>query len=602
MPGIVGLITQKSHEDAEDELKRMVKTLCHESFYVSGTFIDRSLGLYVGWVARRGSFADGMPLQSETGNKILIFSGEDFCEEGSAHIHNMCEKTNDPYENSYLIDLAEGASFPACLNGQFHGLLIDKAASTAMLFNDRFGLHRIYFHQAKDGFYFSAEAKAILAVRPELRSTDMQGMSEYVAYGCALGDRSLFAQISLLPRASAWVFRNGRVETKHSYFSPQEWESQTPLEPEIYYREVKETFARILPRYFKGQVGLSLTGGLDTRTILAWGNPSPGTLPCYTFAGMLGESRDVSIALRVAKLCQQSCQEIRADRAFLSQFSYYAQRMMYLTDGCGGVSQTPDLYLNELARSIAPIRLTGNYGDQVLRQQSVMHYSAPTAEIFAPDFDAMIAQAQKTYDQIKLNHALSVAGFQQMSWNYYGMRAIEETQLDMRTPYIDNDLLRVLYRAPVSVLGNNDLRVRLIGDGNSRLRSIRSDLGFAGRGGKLAERLSSKYHRFTQRCEWAYDIGMPQWLAGVDHHLSALHLERLFIGRHKFSHFRLWYRNELAAYVQEMLLDSRTLSRPYLNANSVRMIVERHLKGDRNYTAAIHKILALEYVHRLFID
>ena len=39
-----------------------------------------------------------------------------------------------------------------------------------MLFNDRYGMHRLYYHQAKEAFYFAAEAKAILAVRPELRA------------------------------------------------------------------------------------------------------------------------------------------------------------------------------------------------------------------------------------------------------------------------------------------------------------------------------------------------------------------------------------------------------------------------------------------------
>jgi hypothetical protein len=31
-------------------------------------------------------------------------------------------------------------------------------------------------------------------------------------------------------------------------------------------------------------------------------------------------------------------------------------------------------------------------------------------------------------------------------------------------------------------------------------------------------------------------------------------------------------------------------------------IVRGHVKGDRNYTAAIHKVLTLELLHRLFLD
>jgi len=44
---------------------------------------------------------------------------------------------------------------------------------------------------------------------------------------------------------------------------------------------------------------------------------------------------------------------------------------------------------------------------------------------------------------------------------------------------------------------------------------------------------------------------------GADHLVSWLHLERLFLGRHKYYHFRVWYRDALSKYVREMLLDER---------------------------------------------
>jgi asparagine synthase (glutamine-hydrolysing) len=51
-----------------------------------------------------------------------------------------------------------------------------------------------------------------------------------------------------------------------------------------------------------------------------------------------------------------------------------------------------------------------------------------------------------------------------------------------------------------------------------------------------------------------------------------------------------------------MLLDPRTLSRPYLERNGIETMVRGHLKGDRNYTTEIHKALTLELLHRLFLD
>lgn len=79
-------------------------------------------------------------------------------------------------------------------------------------------------------------------------------------------------------------------------------------------------------------------------------------------------------------------------------------------------------------------------------------------------------------------------------------------------------------------------------------------------------------------------------------------MERLFLGRHKLLHFRLWYRDELAGYVREMLLDRNTLSRPYLEPNAVRAIVDGHTRRGLNYTMAIQKLLALELLQRLFFD
>ena len=55
--------------------------------------------------------------------------------------------------------------------------------------------------------------------------------------------------------------------------------------------------------------------------------------------------------------------------------------------------------------------------------------------------------------------------------------------------------------------------------------------------------------------------GMPQWVAKADHLMAPLHLEKLFLGRHKFHHFRIWYRDKLGNYLKEVLLDPRSRSR-----------------------------------------
>src|ERR1700684_1519702 len=215
MPGIVGLITRMPRERAVQQLELMVATICHEPFYRMGMWTEESLGVYVGWVARQGSFSDGMPLRNEHGDVVLAFSGEGFPEPGPAQRLKAQGHELDVEGPSYLVHLYEDdQSFPAGLNGRFHGLLADRNRGTSVLFNDRYGMHRIYYHQSKDVFYFAAEGTAYLAVRPELRRMDSRGLGEFVSCGAVLENRTLFEDIHVLPPASAWVFRNGLLQKK----------------------------------------------------------------------------------------------------------------------------------------------------------------------------------------------------------------------------------------------------------------------------------------------------------------------------------------------------------------------------------------------------
>jgi asparagine synthase (glutamine-hydrolysing) len=614
MPGIVGLITKMPREWAEPQLRQMVDTLRHEEFYSVGKQVDPCLGAYTGWVARKNSFSDGMPLCNERREVSLIFSGEEFPEPATAR--RLKEKGHGVELDgpSYLVHLyEEDPAFPAGLNGRFQGILTDRTRGTTMLFNDRYGLQRIYYYDSKDAFYFAAEAKAILAVRPEVRTLDLQGMGEFITCGCVMENRSLFEGICVLPPGSAWVFRNGSLERKGTYFQPQEWEQQQPLEPEAYYQELKEIYSRNLPRYFETheRMGMSLTGGLDTRMVMAWHKFPEGSLPCYSFGGPYRDCQDVTIARKVAQVCGQSHQVIPVGQEFFSQFPRLAERTVYLSDGCADVNRASDLYANVRAREIAPMRMTGNYGSEVLRRTKPLRPNEPTPAfkpvepmpgLFRPEVVSHVHAARQTYSKMLQTNAASFAVFRQAPWHHYGLLALEQTQLGVRTPFLDNDLVRTVFRAPQSALVSSDVCLRLIADGNADLRRIRTDRGLGDDQGKTLAAITRGYLEFTFRAEYAYDYGMPQRVAQIDHLFSALHFERLFLGRHKFAHYRVWYRDALSGYVREMLLDRRTLSRPYLDRKMVEMVVRGHLKGNRNFTTEIHKLLTLELIHRLFLD
>jgi asparagine synthase (glutamine-hydrolysing) len=605
MPGIAGLITKMPRERAVALLSRMVKTLHHESFYETGTWVEESLGVYVGWAVRKGSFCDGLPITNERGDVSLVFSGEEYSDPRSSGSLKEPARSLDARRSSYLLRLyEERQDFPASLNGLFHGLVADRTRGSAILFNDRYGMHKLCYHESKEAFCFAAEAKAILAIHPELRMADPQSLGDFVACSCVLENRTLFKDIRVLPGASVWYFRGGEIERKSTYFRPSEWEAMAPMDSEPYYSEVQNTISRQLPLYFRGDepVGMTLTGGFDTRIIMAWHQPTSGSLPCYTFGSMFRESQDVRVARRIADVCHQSYDVITVGDEFLSRFPHYAERTMYLTEGGVDVYRSSDLFVSEKARQIAPAKVVGTYGSEIVRHAVMFKPMPPPEGMFQPEFLPNVDRARDTYAELRREHPVTFAAFRQSPWYHQGVLALESSQLTVRSPYLDNDFVRAIFRSPKSDRLNGDIRPRLIRDGSPALASIRTDRGAGGESGRLMSSAARGLHEFTFKAEYAYDYGMPQWLARIDHSLSPLHLEKLFLGRHKLSHYRVWYRDVLAGYVRDMLLDERTLSRPYLQRKGVEAIVNGHTKQGLNYTSAIHKLLSLELLQRLFMD
>lgn len=604
MPGLAGLITTMPRLEAEMRLKQMIGCLMHEPFYSSGLWCDTELGVYVGWVAQENSFSDRMPVINETGDTILFFSGEDFPDpnrvqglRGSGHRFsgNGC---------SYLAHLYEDdASFPAMLNGWFHGLVIDRAKQSVVLFNDRYNMHRVYHYQSHDAFYFAAEAKAILAVAPELREIDTKALSEFIACGAVLENRTLFRGIEALPNAAAWKFKRSRVEEKRTYFTASDWETEQQDE-EAFYLGIHSVLRGNLPRYFAGdqRIGLSLTGGLDTRMVVACRKPAPGSLPCYTFGSMLREPQDVVIARRIAEMSSQPFQVLVAGKEFLANFGDYAERAVYLTDGCADVSRAADLYLNQKARAIAPVRMTGNYGGEILRAVRIFKARMPSSGLFADELIPELESAASRFGSLPHRNPVAFAAFQLVPWMLYGTLAIERTQLTMRSPFLDNDLVQACFRAPARALANNDVTLRLIADEWRDLLEVPTDRGLAPRKGRLQNAFSRGIMQFLFKAEYAYDMGMPQWLARLNHMVAPLHMEGFFLGRHKPVHFRVWYRDALGEYLQDTLFDSRSMSRGYLERKGIESIVKEHVSGRQNHTNDLHKILTLELFNRVFLD
>ena len=593
-------------EENENRLRHMIACMMHESSYISGQYVCEGLRSWLGWVGFKDSFSDCMPLWNENRDICMIFSGEDYTDPDQ--IADLKKKGHE-FESakaSYLVHFYEdlGADFFQKLNGRFCGVILDYRHKKTILFNDRYGLNRIYYHEKDGMFLFSSEAKSLLLILPELRKLDFGGLAEIFSFGCVTQNKTLYSGISLIPGGSAWTFQTGQDTRKSAYFSSKQLESLEPLSCSEYYEKLKETWIRILPRYLHApeQAAISLTGGKDSRMILAWAQSPPGSLPCYTFGGPYRDCFDVKIARRVASICKQPFQVIRIDKTFFREFSNYAERTVFLTDGNRDVSGSPGIFVNKLARQIAPVRLTGNYGQEILRSSIAFKPMPIFTGILESGFQRLVESAAQIYYHELCGNRLSFVAFKQVPWHHYATLAAELSQVTLRSPFLDNEILELAYKAPADPTISEDMQIRLIAEGNAELGKIETDRGLLYKPVPLYTSIKHQIQEFTFKAEYAYDYGMPHLLAKFDNLFKMLHLERLFLGRHKFTHFRIWYRDELSGYIKQILLDSRTLKRPYLQGRSIEKMVRAHINGTGNYTLEIHKLLTVELIQRQLIE
>jgi asparagine synthase (glutamine-hydrolysing) len=557
--------------------------MIHEPFYVAGTRSDPELGAYYGWIAHEGSFAAGQNVAKGEGGVSIAFAGECFGEERD------------------IIELYErkGTDCFKELDGLFSGLLVDKKSKKILLFNDRYGLDRIYWHEARDGFYFASEAKALLRVLPELRDFDQEGVAQFVAFGCTVNWRSLFRGIEILPGGSCWIFQEGKSE-RQRYFRPETWEGLPPLPEDVFQERFEEIFKRILPRYSQTErpVGIALTGGLDTRMILACAPKGIENAVSYTFTGRVGKTFDDRLAADIAKLCGLEHQLLRLGDDFFSDFRRHVDQTVYVTDGCFGAMGAHEIYFNSLARKISTVRLTGLFGSEILRGVSTFKATPLPESVFDPELEQTIL-ASVSKIEAEETHPTASAAFRNIPWNLFGSLAAARSQVVLRSPFLDNELVALAFQTPSASRKSSTSALQLIARNNPLLAAIPTDRLVEDKGMPFPRNLRRAVREFGFKLDYLHNEGMPDSLCRLSPILDAVDGKFHIFGQHKFLHYRQWFRTVLSPYVLEVLTDYQTEQAGIWRRGALERMSIAHTRGKKNYVLALNTALTLEAVRRL---
>jgi asparagine synthase (glutamine-hydrolysing) len=602
MPGIVGIIGDTPAEERDALVGAMLGVMRYEDFYRSGNYSVEEMGVCAGCVAQKNASGGRRIFLNEQRDVALILSGECFVDaKVRIDLRHMGHKLES--DGDWLVHLyeEEDERFFQNLNGLFSGLLIDKRKRKVFLFNDRYGSERIYWHQDSNNTYFASEAKALLSILPELRELDRQGVAQFLAFGCTLGWKTLFRGINLLPGGSLWTFEYGKCN-KQQYFDRQTWESLPALSAADFGSEFEETFKRVLPRYFEtnSKLGISLTGGLDTRMIMACRPESVADPVCYTFTGGKRETLDDRIAQQVAKVGGLEHYLLRLGDDFFSDFASHADRTVLVTDGSFGIMGAHEIYLNKQARQLAPVRLTGVYGSEILRGVSTFKPTSLCSSLIDREFGQLMSTSLREFAADHA-HPIAAAAFRNVPWNLFGTVAASRSQVVFRTPYLDNEIVALAFQAPESLRRSAHPALRVVQNNSKLLRAIPTDRRIECRDAGLLNRLKRSIFEASFKLDYLYNEGMPNWLLPFDPLLELIDSKINVFGHHKYLHYRSWFRRELAEYVESALVNARNRQMPFWDAAFLKSLASEHISGRKNYVSEINAVLTLEAVERLLL-
>ena len=225
---------------------------------------------------------------------------------GSAHTPGARSPTEP--KNVLEAYLAGGVAPLLMLDGAFVIVVVDEPRGELIIVNDRLATHTVAYIADRDSFTFGPEAKAVLHAASREPRLDTTGALEYLSLGFAVGQRTLFCDVTRMGPASVL-----RVDLADGSFTETTAWDLTFREDRALRREsevidaLHDTLQAAVARAtnaLEGGYDLLLTGGYDSRALLALAAAS-GRLPQRAVAWGVDDAIPASDPFIARQIAQQ---------------------------------------------------------------------------------------------------------------------------------------------------------------------------------------------------------------------------------------------------------------------------------------------------------
>lgn len=617
MPGLVGIVWNNRVD--EQLLDKMANSIKHEewhrvdkysdSFYSAarvglGIFNpepqpifneDRTIGIFM-----YGKVYDYERKVSELksrGHKFAVGNDAEFC------LHS--------YEEY-------GKDFINSLNGSFVLAIYDLKRKKVMIANDRYGFRPLYYATSDGKLLLASEVKAILEDGAFKRELNDETIADFFAFGEILGNKTFFKGVETLPPASVLTYDGGDISIQQYW--DFDYEPDYSLSEDEIVARLVQTFKKAVDIRMRDNLryGISLSGGLDSRTVLAAINRSQRhRVMAFTF-GTPG-CDELKIAQMVAKKAgvNQMIIEYNTD-----ELVPHAEEVVQLSDGMDtiGVSFLPyafdrvrehvDVQLGGVALDLS---LGGSFlGRRVLKAKSdeelvriwyrkmALFPPQAMAALFTNDYyaaikDMPLSSLADALRRAKPEHPVNKSDC--FSLRNHVRRftilgsVIGRNKAEEAMPTFDNRFIEVMLKIPPELRINHRIYRKFLM--------------------RLAPELAAiPYNHTMVRA----DAPLMVWRLGRIYQYAKEKIKkeiwRLTRGRiylpNKRSYVNLdeWLRlnEKWKGFVTGLLLNEKACSRGYFNRNYIEALIKEHEAGKIDHSQRLAYLATFELFLRMFVD
>jgi asparagine synthase (glutamine-hydrolysing) len=469
----------------------------------------------------------------------------------------------------------------------------NSARQELLLITDRFGTRPLYWARAGRSFLFASEIQALLSHPAISSEISEDGLAQFLAFGQYLGNTTLYHDIEVVPAASRLTFSAATGEVTVTTLAPITNSPEARTDADWLERiDALATAAVADACADAGTLGLSLSGGLDARTILAIA-PTEDPIHCVSL-GIPG-SLDHRAAGRLAALAGQPHHPQMLAGDFLQRFEPLLEQMVRLTDGQyldqGIVLTTLPAYrelgittlmrghageLMHMSKAYAfslddeALRVTGKPQliDWLWRHLTGYMIGSVDESFLRGHFGGRMRDMARAALERQVSAWDHVEPVPQRIWHLFvAERLRRETALslqlfrnfvEVRVPFLEPGLVAALMSAPTSLKTHDTIQEFVLRRRRpSFLGVVNANTGARVGAGRTVARLSSlKLRAFAK-------LGVP--------------------GYQPYERLGSWLAHELQPWLRRVLVDGNVLE-GRISSDEWKAVVDQHASRQRNHT------------------